>query len=172
MKWLASGKPTLQERFNMQIVLLQNTRRNALVYQLSGLRFLLRQGLAVRGHIEIEGYLRQLLLMWASASNSDLKSWLKENKYMSHDIMNRTIMGQTLLRTLLTLRVVPTWYAITADEAADVNREQLNLSIRWVNDEYTVSEDSVGLFCLPDTTANTITSAKISHSLCFSYQPL
>ena len=35
-----------------------------------------------------------------------------------------------------------------------VNREQFNLSIRWVSDDYTVL---VGLFCLPDTTADTIT---------------
>lgn len=33
----------------------------------------------------------------------------------------------------------------------------MNLSIRWVNDEYTVNEDPIGLYCLPDTTANTIT---------------
>ena len=50
------------------------------------------------------------------------------------------------------------WYAVIADEAADVvNREQLNLSIRWVSDDYIVSEDPVGLKCLPGTTANTIT---------------
>ena len=41
-------------------------------------------------------------------------------------------------------------YAIIADEAADVvNRDQLNLFIRWVSDDYVVSEDPVGLYCLP-----------------------
>ena len=101
-------------------------------------------------------------MMWAGASNSDLKTWLRENKYMSHDIINEqiTIMGHSLLQTLLAniKKNVPVWYAIIADEAADVvNREQLNLSIRWVSDDYMVSEDPVGLYCLPDTTANTIT---------------
>jgi hypothetical protein len=68
-----------------------------------------------------------------------------------------TIMGQSLLLANIK-KNVPMWYAIIADEAADVvNREQLNLSIRWVSDDYTVSEDPVGLYCLPDTTANTIT---------------
>ena len=81
---------------------------------------------------------------------------------MSHDIINEqiTIMGHSLLRTLLAniKKNVPGWYAIIADEAADVvNREQLNLSIRWVSDDYMVSEDPVCLYCLPDTTANTIT---------------
>ncbi len=49
------------------------------------------------------------------------------------------------------------WYAIIADEATDVaNREQLNLSIRWVSSEYEVSEDPVGLYCLPDTKSDTL----------------
>ena len=37
------------------------------------------------------------------------------------------------------------------------NREQLNLSIRWVNDNYEIFEDPVGLFALPNTSANIIT---------------
>ena len=49
-------------------------------------------------------------------------------------------------------------YAVIGDEATDVvNREQLNLSIRWVNDDYEVNEDPVGLFSVPDTTSNTLT---------------
>jgi len=50
------------------------------------------------------------------------------------------------------------WYSVIVDEATDIaNREQMNLSIRWVNEEYDISEDPVGLFCLPNTTADTIT---------------
>ena len=80
MKWLSSGKPTLQERFSSQMVLLQNTRRKALLHQLSSLRFLLRQGLAIRGHTELEGNLRQLLMMWAGASNLIL-TWKRHNQW-------------------------------------------------------------------------------------------
>ena len=49
-----------------------------------------------------------------------------------------------MLRTLLSniKKVTPSWYGIIADEATDVaNREQFKLSLRWVNDEYEVSED-------------------------------
>ena len=61
------------------------------------------QGLAIRGHTELEGNLKQLLIMWSGSSNSERKTWLRENKYMSHDIINEqiTIMGHSLLRTLL-----------------------------------------------------------------------
>ena len=133
-----------------------------MISQLSGLWFLLRQGLAVRGHIEVEGNLHQLLVTWSGDHNPHLAEWLKEKKYLSHDIVNEqiTLMGHSVLRKLLSnmKKLSPSWFSIIADEVTDVvNREQLNLSIRWVDDEYCVSEDPVGLFALPDTTANTIT---------------
>lgn len=61
MKWLAFGKASLSQQFNAQITRSQASRRKALLYQLSAIRFLLRQGLALRGHTEMEGNLRQLL---------------------------------------------------------------------------------------------------------------
>ena len=70
------------------------------------------------------------------------------------------ILGQTLLRSLL-LKIKegdgPHWFSIIADEAADViNSEQLNISIRWVNDTYHISEDSIGLCRVPNTCADTL----------------
>lgn len=51
----------------------------------------------------------------------------------------------------------PSWYAIIADEATDVsNNEQFNISIRWVDEEYTISEESIGLMQLPDTFADSV----------------
>ena len=57
------------------------------------------------------------------------------------EVVNELIsmMGQSVLRKLLCniKRVTPHWFGIIADEATDVsNREQLNLSIRWVNDNW------------------------------------
>ena len=46
-----------------------------------------------------------------------------------------------------------------ADEATHVNnREQLNLSIRYVDDDYVVHEDPIGLCSLPNTFAETVYS--------------
>jgi len=51
----------------------------------------------------------------------------------------------------------PFCYSLIGDEASDIiNKEQFNLSIRWVNDVYEIFEDPIGLYCLPDTTADTI----------------
>ena len=77
---------------------------------------------------------------------------------MSPEIINELIliMGQPISRTLLSniKKVTSNWFGIIADEAKDVAcREQLNLSIRWVNN-HEVSEDRVGLL---NTTADTTT---------------
>ena len=80
MKWQSLGRPSLPEQFNTETLRLQHIRRNGLLTQLSGLRFLLRQGLAIRGHYEVEGNLFQLLRVWAGDSASDINEWLKHTK--------------------------------------------------------------------------------------------
>ena len=57
---------------------------------LSSVRYLARQGLALRGHEESEGNMLQLLQMW-SVHDSDVKEWLRDGKYLSHDIVNEEI---------------------------------------------------------------------------------
>ena len=114
--------------------------------------------MAVRGHKETEGKLQQLLMM-LSIHDSGLKRWVKESKCMSPVIVTELITF-TLLRSLLTnitaSECSPAWYAIIVDETTDfANRKQLNLSIRWVSNDYEVSEDSVGLYCFPNTTSDT-----------------
>ena len=56
----------------------------------------------------------------------------------------------------------PSWYVIIADEATDVSKnEQFNISIRWVGDEYTISEESIRLVQLPNTFTNTLVAVII-----------
>ena len=98
---------------------------------------------------------------------------------MSHEIITEQIvlMGQRLLRLLLQQiqQSSPAWYSLMGDEATDVaNREQLNVSIRWVDNDYKIREDPVGLYHLPSTTAdiicmgvkNILIRCMIPHSLC------
>ena len=66
-------------------------------------------------------------------------------------------MGQTLLRQLLDEIRKSLWFSILADEATDISyHEQLSLSIRWVDDDFTIHEDVLGLIQLPDTKSVTI----------------
>ena len=47
-------------------------------------------------------------------------------------------------------------YAIICDDTTDVTcTEQLFVSIRSVDDDLDISEDSIGLFAHPDTTSDT-----------------
>ena len=55
--------------------------------QLTSLKYLMRQGLAVRGHDEEEGNLSQLLKC-RSQDKTDIGEWLKNGTYQSHDINN------------------------------------------------------------------------------------
>ncbi len=69
---------------------------------------------------------------------------MKENRYLSPVIVNEliSIMGQSVLRILLDniKEYSPAWFSIIGDEVTVVaNREQFNLSIRWVNVEYEIS---------------------------------
>jgi len=77
---------------------------------------------------------------------------------MSHEIVDEQIflMAKRSLLTVIS-KNNPAWYAIIGDEATDVaKKEQLNLSIRWLNKNYEISEDPVGLYYLPNTSADTV----------------
>ena len=160
IKCKSLNNPSIREQISIQGAKVQETRRLGLVKQLEAMKFLLRQGIALRGHSEEEGNLRQLLATW-SKENAIVKTWVEEGKYMSHDIVNEmiTLMGQSVLGKLL-CRIKgadPCWYAIIADETADAaHREQFNLTIRYVDNDYIINEDSIGLFSLPNTTASTL----------------
>ena len=71
----------------------QATQRN----KLSSLKYLLRQGLPIHGHKESEGSLLKL----QSNDCPQLKEWLDDNQYLSHDMVNELIilMGNTAAAT-------------------------------------------------------------------------
>ena len=99
--------------------------------------------------------------MW-SKNDEIVQSWLRENRYTSHQVVNEliTILGQSLLRNVFGKMKDVTGPAWFSDEATDVasasasasssSSEQLNLTIRWVTDGHEVHEDQVGLFRVPD----------------------
>ena len=139
----------------------QLQRRQMLQKHLSSVRYLARQGLALRGHEESEGNMLQLLQMW-SAHDSDIKEWLRDGKYLSHDIVNEQIqlMSDCVLRELLSEVKRSLFFAIQADEASDVAcNEQMCVSIRWLNTEYDIFEEPIGLVQLPKTDSATIFTA-------------
>jgi len=94
LKWYSIRKPSISQQISRKNAEIQAVRREGLLKQLSAMRFLLRQGIALRGHDDEEGNLFQLLKLW-SASDISLKQWLREKKYMSPQVINEliTMMG-------------------------------------------------------------------------------
>ena len=140
----------------------QQFHREMLMKLLSSIRFLARQGLSFRGHTEtcetFEGNLYQLLLLRAE-ENHQMRVWLTNKEYISPDIVNEIIvlMGQTVLRNILAQIKTSMWFALIADEASDISKnEHMCISIRWVNSRYEISEDPLGLIQLPNTKAETL----------------
>ena len=135
--------------------------RNMLLKVLSYIRYLGRQGLALRGHDEstesFDGNLYQQLML--EAADDKMKAWIDKKQYLSPVITNEmiNIMGLTVLEKILTDIKTSNWYTIIVDEATDISHtEQMSLSIRWVDQKYQISEDTLGLIELPNTRAITI----------------
>ncbi len=128
--------------------------------ELSSLRYLARQGLAIRGHKDEQSNFLQLLKCRAEDVR-ELESWMQDGRYLSHDIINELfeIMAHQLLRGLLHEIREAGWFALIADETRDISgAEQLSISIRWVDNDYVVYEDVIALAAVEQTDAATLTS--------------
>jgi len=136
----------------------QITNRKMLLKILSTIRFLGRQGLAIRGHSN-EGNFNELLKI---RCDDELKRWLQQKqKYTSHDVQNEylQLMAHDVLRRLSARIRTAKYFSIIADEVTDQTRQhQLGrpISFRWVDETLTVHEDFVELCLLPKGDAATI----------------
>ena len=101
----------------------------------SSIKFLARQGIAIRGHVEEEGNLIQFLKCRAEDIQG-LNEWIKNGKYLSHDIVNEILemMAHSNLKNILASIKATSHFAIIADETQDVSgMEQFSILIRWVD---------------------------------------
>ena len=82
-----------------------------------------------------------------------------QREYISPEIINEiiTIMGQSVLREILSENRSSLWFSVIADEATDIpNNEQMSISICYVDTKYDIHEETIGLIQLPNTTAQTL----------------
>ena len=141
-------------------------RRNraAFYHILSSIRYLARQGLAIRGHgDDSDGNFIQLLRMKAK-DDDNLSSWMtrKDNSYTSPDIQNEIVdlMSSHVLRVIaIDLRKSP-FLSIMIDETRDcANTEQVTVVVRMVTYEFDVHEQFLGMYGVPSVDAQTLTTA-------------
>ena len=139
--------------------------RKCLLAIISTVRFLARQGLALRGaHIdgngEADSNFMQLLFL-RNKDIPDLDKWLQraQDRFTSHDIQIELlkIMALTVLRSIAT-RISGKLFTILVDETTDIsNIEQLVFCIRFVDDDLHCHEEFIGLHSMENTSAETIT---------------
>ena len=153
-------QPSVSTQLNNQLVQEQKVNREMLLKQLTSLRYILRQGLALRGHEEKEGNLMQLLYL-RSEECPGLKQYIENKKYHSHEIIHEQmgLMANNILREILHEIREDGMYAILGDETSDVSlKEQLYICIRWVDDNFDIHEAPLELINVPKTDSNTLTA--------------
>ena len=70
-----------------------------------------------------------------------------------------TIMSLTILRKIVANVQSAMFYTIMVDETTDCsNKEQVVLVLRWVDCDFNVHEDFIGLYNVPSISANVLTS--------------
>jgi hypothetical protein len=138
----------------------QAVNRQCLLKIISCIKFLARQGLALRGNEEMEGNFYQLLLL-RSNDVPDLFNWLQRSKAFIHkDIQNEFI--QLFCRELqhdIVMKVKSNSgkYGLLVDETADLsNVEQVSFSVRTVDQNYEVDEYLLGLASTAKMDAETL----------------
>lgn len=136
--------------------------RKALMAILSSIRFLAFQGLALRGHDDDEGNLKQLLLL-READVPGLAAWLSRTgyKWISGDIQNEMLelITHSMLRSLMKEVHGAGFYAVIADETSDITtQEQVSFCLRYAKENLEVEEVFVGFYATADTRARTLFS--------------
>lgn len=125
-------------------------------------QFLCRQGLAIRGHEDVNSNFVQLLELRKN-DVPELKDWLGRSgyKWTSHDIQNEIIdlLGKSVLRKVLASIKRTEHFSIMVDETSDSSiREQVSFCIRTVDDSLIINEDFIGLYETPNTESQTLFS--------------
>ena len=128
---------------------------------LCSIRFLARQGLALRGDgSEEDGNYMQLLNL-ISSQDPLIAGWLqkKRYKYTSHKIQDDflDLMGKDILGNISSCLHQSKFTALMIDETTDVsNVSQAVVVLRYVTDAFDVYEDLIGLYKVPSTDAATL----------------
>ena len=133
--------------------------RQKILTILQNIQFLARQGFAFRGN-EDHGNFGQLMKL---SSNIDPRiiSWTekKRNKYLHNDWQNEILklMAFTMLRDIAKNIDDNVLFSIMADEVTDSNNnEQLVICIRWVDNNFEVHEDFIGIHVIENIKSNTL----------------
>ena len=147
----------------------QQVARRCLLKAVQSTKYLLRQGLAFRGHVDDDSNFHQLLKMQAE-TDVELRSWLQRTtNFTSHECVEeiQNIFADSVLRTIIAdIKNQSKIFGIVVDGTQDINsKEQLSLCVRYVDSDLHVHEDFIGLYQQDDTSGRAI-AATIDDMIC------
>ncbi|XP_065191926.1 zinc finger MYM-type protein 1-like [Sycon ciliatum] len=140
--------------------------RKMFMLMLSNVRFLARQGLALRGDGDEtnSNFIQLIHLRTNECTVVDVSAWLERRayKYTSPEVQDECLqlMALSILRQLSKSIADCPCYSIMADECTDLsNKEQFTICLRWVDHDLMEHEDFIGLYQVDTIDANTLFSA-------------
>ena len=139
--------------------------RQCLVTIAENLRFLAKQGIALRGDDDEKECNFMQLIKLRAIHQPELLKWLerKTYKYTSPEIQNEiiTIMALNVLRDIASSIQNARFFTLMADEVTDAaNQTQVAICFRSVDDNFNCSEEFIGLYVV-----ESIGSDRIVHIL-------
>jgi len=140
---IPSSTKDVGEQLSVQHAQMKVQNRDALFQIISSIRFLRRQGLALRGDgAEVDSNFCQLLYMKAR-ENPAFADWLKRKTdvYVAPEIQNEVIrvMAHTVLRDIISELHASTFICLMVDETMDKsNKEQTVVVLRRVTNDLAV----------------------------------
>lgn len=148
---------TVDAQLSNQIKESQTNCRTAMLGVINAIRLLVRQGLALRGHNDDDGNLRELL-QYTSKLCPGLATWLARpknvTKFVSPSAQNEIIklMYRSVLNSQLD-KIRLSKFSVMCDGTRDCSgKEQESICIRWVDPQLFVHETFIGLYDCSDGT--------------------
>jgi len=155
-------------KMSQQSELVRNENTKMLTCIFNSLKYLCRQGLAIRGKTDDSSNFHQLMLTRAPDIDG-MTHWLtKRTNWTSHGVQDEIIeiMAMSVMRKVASVIINQCFYGLMADETQDVSlTEQLVVCIRTVSTSLNVDEHVLGLHSLDKCDATTI-NAVITDILC------
>ncbi|XP_051797058.1 zinc finger MYM-type protein 1-like [Acanthochromis polyacanthus] len=158
MNIFAQKGSTVASQLSSAVARQQEEARNGLSKIVGSIKYLARQGLALRDHVEEKGNLSQHLKEKAE-DDPAFQKWLETHKqdYTSPLIQNEIlgILSNDIVRGIAdTIRCLPvTQFALIVDGTQDISgREQESVCLRFVDHDLYPHEEFIGMYSVTETT--------------------
>ena len=154
--------PDVGEMLSSQHAKEKAERRQCLLKIIENVKFLVCQGLALRGDGKEEDSNFTQLLELCAIDNPVLFHWVQRStdKYTSPQVQNEMlkVMGLAVLSDIGDARRSTQFLTIMVDETTidAANQEQVVLCLHWMDDDFAAHEEMIGLYAVASTHADVL----------------